>query len=258
MGTASLKGRIALVTGASRGIGRAVAVHLASLGARTVLAARSAEAIAALADELGEGHVPIAMDVTDRAKLSTALDEVRQRVGTVDILVANAGIAESAPYDRTEDDAWERMMAVNATAVFRMCRELVPPMVAAGWGRVIIVASNAGLTGYAYSSAYCASKHAVVGFMRSMALEIARTPVTVNALCPGWVATQMSHDAVTRIADKTGTTVAKAQQALENMSPQGRMIEPEEVAYAAGALCHDNARGIHGQTLLIDGGQLLK
>lgn len=248
-----LRGKRALVTGASRGIGRAVATHLSQLGATTVLAARSEDALRQLADELGDAEVAV-MDVADPASIQAAL----QGMGDIDILVANAGIAESAPYNRTSTEAWERMMAVNATSVFHLCGALVPKMVDRGWGRAVIVASNAGLTGYGYSSAYCASKHAVIGYMRAVALEIARSAVTINAVCPGWVATDMAQEAIDRIAFKTGQSAEDAQRALESMSPQRRMVEPEEVAYVTGCLCDDRARAIHGQTLGIDGGQLLK
>jgi NAD(P)-dependent dehydrogenase (short-subunit alcohol dehydrogenase family) len=173
-------------------------------------------------------------------------------------LVANAGIAESAPFERTADEAWERMMSINATSVFRLCRALVPPMIEAGWGRVVVVASNAGLVGYPYSSAYCASKHAALGFMRAMALEVAKSAVTVNAVCPGWVDTDMAAQAVANIADKTGKSSADAKRALERMSPQQRMVTPVEVASLVSYLCHPDAGSIHGQALALDGGQVMR
>ena len=131
-------------------------------------------------------------------------------------------------------------------------------MIAAKWGRVVNIASNAGVSGYGYTAAYCAAKHAMVGFTRALAIDLARTGVTINALCPGWVETQLAADAVQRIADKTGRSVAEAKQTLEAMSPQRRMIKPDEVAHAVAMLCADGARGIHGQTLVIDGGAILK
>jgi NAD(P)-dependent dehydrogenase (short-subunit alcohol dehydrogenase family) len=251
--------RTALVTGASRGIGRAVALRLAGEGARVVLAARDGAALEGVRAELpGSDHVVVRMDLADAGATAAALAEVRERAGRVDVLVANAGIAESKPYHRTDDATWERIMAVNATAVMRLCRELVPPMVEAGFGRVVVVASNAAVTGYAYSSAYCASKHAVLGYLRAVALEIARTPVTINAVCPGWVDTQMASDAVANIAAKTGKSAAEAKGALERMSPQGRMVQPEEVAALCAMLVRDEARSIHGQAIALDGGQVMR
>lgn len=256
----SLCGRVALVTGASRGIGQAVAETLAARGARLVLTARSEarlEEVAAGLPAAEQEHVVAPLDLSDGEGLHGALEAVRQRVGHVDIVVPNAGMAVSAPYDRGDIEAWDQMMAVNARSVFLLGKVLIPPMVEAGWGRVIIVASNAGLTGYAYSSAYCASKHAVVGWMRAVALEVARSGVTVNALCPGWVDTQMSRDAVDRIAEATGRTAEQARSSLERMSPQGRMVQPAEVAYWAASLCEPGAASVHGQAIPIDGGQLL-
>jgi NAD(P)-dependent dehydrogenase (short-subunit alcohol dehydrogenase family) len=149
------------------------------------------------------------------------------------------------------------MMSVNATAPFLLCRALVPAMIQAGWGRVVVVASNAGRIGYAYTSGYCASKHAAVGLVRALATETARAGVTVNAVCPGWVATQMVDDAIARIVEKTGREVEKARRDLESMSPQRRLIDPSEVASLVAMLCTEEARGIHGQAIPLDGGQVM-
>lgn len=252
----SLTGRIALVTGASRGIGRTIAERLAAEGARVVVAARSVEALEALAERIG--GVAVEMDVADPASIDAALERVGFEVGHVDLLVPNAGVAESAPFDRTSEAMWERMMAVNCTSVVSLVKRLVPSMIERGRGRVVIVASNAGLTGYAYTSAYCASKHAVIGFMRAVALEIAKTPVTINAVCPGWVDTQMSEEAIARIAQKTGRSLEEARVALERMSPQRRLVAPAEVADLVAMLCRDEAASIHGQAIAIDGGQTMR
>jgi NAD(P)-dependent dehydrogenase (short-subunit alcohol dehydrogenase family) len=250
-----LTGRIALVTGGGRGIGRAIAERLQREGARVVVAGRTRAEVDRAAAELG-GH-GVVMDVADRASLAAGIAHVAEKVGHVEILVNNAGAAESAPLDRTTDELWDRMIAVNATSTFTLCRALVPPMVARGWGRVINVASNAGLTGYAYSTAYCAAKHAVVGFTRALALEVARSPVTVNAVCPGWVATRLVDEAVERIVEKTGKSAADARRALEAMSPQRRMVEPDEVAHVVAMLCSDAAKSVHGQAIAVDGGQVM-
>ncbi len=251
----SKDGRTALITGGGRGIGRAIAEQLARDGARVVVTGRTRAEIDGVAASLG--GLAFAMDVTDRTSIAAALEQIRAAGIHVDVLVNNAGAAESAPLDRTSDELWDRMMAVNAGGAFSLCRALIPPMIAAGWGRVVNVASNAGLTGYAYSAAYCAAKHAVVGLTRALAMEVARTPVTVNAVCPGWVSTRLVDEAVDRIVEKTGRSEGDARRSLAAMSPQRRMVEPEEVAHVVAMLCADRARSVHGQSIAIDGGQVM-
>lgn len=251
----SLEGRTALITGGGRGIGRAIAERLAREGARVIVTGRTQAEIDEVAAELS--GVALRMDVTDRASIAAGLDELRAREAHVDVLINNAGAAESAPFDRTTDEIWDRMLAVNVTHAFMLCRALIPPMIKRGYGRAINIASNAGLTGYAYTSAYCASKHAMVGMTRAIALEIARSPVTINCVCPGWVKTRMADEAAARIARKTGRDEAEATKALEAMSPQRRLIEASEVAHVVAMLCSHEARGIHGQAIAIDGGQVL-
>jgi NAD(P)-dependent dehydrogenase (short-subunit alcohol dehydrogenase family) len=247
-----LSGKRALVTGGGRGIGAAIARGLAREGASVVISGRTQGEIDAVAAELGGRAVRA--DLSDRA----SCDRMCAEVGAIDILVNNAGAAESAALDKTTDAMWDRIMELDATAPFRVTRALVPAMVAAKWGRVVNVASNAGVSGYAYTAAYCAAKHALVGMTRALAIDLARTGVTINALCPGWVETALADEAVARIAEKTGRSTAEAHATLANMSPQRRMITPDEVAHAAVMLCADGARGIHGQTLVIDGGAILK
>ena len=248
----TLVGKRALVTGGGRGIGAACARGLAAAGAKVVICGRSAGELEAVAAEIsGE---TIVVDLLDRA----ATDAMIARAGAIDVLVNNAGAAESASLERTTDEMWDRIVELDATAPFRIARGLVPGMIKRGWGRVVNIASNAGVSGYGYTAAYCAAKHAMVGFTRALAIDLARTGVTINALCPGWVQTKLSDDAVARIAEKTGRSIAEAKQSLEVMSPQRRMMQPEEVAHAALMLCADAARGIHGQTIIIDGGAILK
>jgi NAD(P)-dependent dehydrogenase (short-subunit alcohol dehydrogenase family) len=247
--------RLALVTGGGRGIGAAVARKLASTGMRVVVTGRSAGEIDGVAQAIG--GVAVRADLGDRADTDRLVREV-SAIGRVDVLVNNAGIAVSASLERTDDATWDRIMEINATAPYRLTRALVPAMSAAGWGRVVNLASNAGVSGYGYTSAYCASKHAMVGWTRALAVDLARTGVTINAVCPGWVATKMADDAVANIAAKTGRSADDARATLAAMSPQRRLIEPDEVAHAVAMLCADDARGIHGQTILIDGGQVLK
>jgi 3-hydroxybutyrate dehydrogenase len=247
-----LAGKLALVTGGGRGIGAAIARALAGAGARVVVCGRSRPELDLVAREIG--GVAMRLDLTDRRET----DEVLASVGHVDVLINNAGAAESASLERTTDAMWDHILELDATAPFRVIRALVPSMIEAKWGRVINIASNAGVSGYAYSMAYCAAKHALVGMTRALAIDIARTGVTINALCPGWVETQMVDEAVTRIAAKTGRSEDEARTQLAAMSPQRRMITPDEVAHAALMLCGEGARGIHGQTLVIDGGAVLK
>lgn len=251
----SLAGKTALITGGGRGIGRAIAERLAALGARVVVTGRTQAEIDAVAADLGGLALP--MDMADRASVEAGLAALHERAGRVDVLVNNAGAAESAPFERTSDALWDRMMAVNVTSAFALCRALIPAMVEAGFGRVVNLASNAGLTGYAYSTAYCASKHAMIGMTRAIALEIARSNVTINAVCPGWVETRMAEEAITRIAAMTGRGQEQARRALEGMSPQRRMVTPAEVAHVVAMLCAEEARSIHGQAIPVDGGQVM-
>jgi len=249
----TLAGKLALVTGGGRGIGAACARALAGAGARVVVCGRTQAAIDAMAREID--GVAIAADLTNRASTDAML---AQLPGRIDILVNNAGVAESASLERSTDDFWDRIVELDATSPFRISRALIPAMVKAGWGRVVNIASNAGVSGYGYTAAYCAAKHAMVGWTRALAIDLARTGVTINALCPGWVQTRMADDAVARIAQKTGRSLDDARATLSSMSPQRRMIQPAEVAHAMMMLLPDTARGIHGQTIVIDGGAVLK
>ena len=248
-----LAGKLALVTGGGRGIGAACARQLAAAGAKVIVCGRTQADLEAVAKDIG--GTAITCDIADRAATDRMM---RELPGRVDVLINNAGVAESASLEKTSDELWDRIIELDATAPFRVTRALVPSMVKAGWGRVVNIASNAGVAGYGYSAAYCAAKHAMVGFTRALAVDLARSGVTINALCPGWVHTRMSDEAVARIAAKTNRSAEEARATLEAMSPQRRMIEPEEVAYAAVMLCADASRGIHGQTIVIDGGAILK
>jgi 3-hydroxybutyrate dehydrogenase len=250
-----LAGKLALVTGGGRGIGAVIARRLAGAGMRVVVTGRDRASIGAVAAEVG-GHA-LAVDLTDRADTDRMLAELAA-IGRVDVLVNNAGAAESAPLEKTSDAMWDRILELDATAPFRLARALVPAMVAAGWGRVVNIASNAGVSGYGYTAAYCAAKHAMVGWTRSLAIDLGRTGVTINAICPGWVDTDMAGAAIERIAAKTGRSRDEARASLTGMTPQRRLIDPAEVAHAALTLCAHEARGIHGQTIVIDGGAVLK
>jgi NAD(P)-dependent dehydrogenase (short-subunit alcohol dehydrogenase family) len=235
-----LRGRTALVTGASKGIGAAIARRVASEGLRVAIAGRDRSSLEVLAAELSA--VPLCFDLADPNATASALATVERALG---------------PLEATDDALIERTFAVNVWPIFRLCRALVPTMARRGWGRVINVASNAGLTGYAYTSAYCASKHAVVGLTRALAAEFARSGVTINAVCPGFVDTEMTARAIARIVEKTGRSQAEARRALEAQSPQRRLMTVEEVAHAVLSLLPHAARGIHGQAIALDGGQVL-
>jgi len=247
-----LAGRIAVVTGGGRGIGAACARRLAEAGARVVVFDRERTAVAAEV-----GALDVDCDLLDATSIDAAIARVRREAGEPAILVQSAGIGESAPFAETSDEIWNRAMALNATAPFRLARALVPAMIAARWGRVVNVASIAGLVGQAYVAAYCASKHALVGLTRAMAAELAKTGVTVNAVCPGFVDTEMTQRTIANIVQKTKRTPEEARKSLEAMNPQKRLIQPEEVADMVAVLCGEGARGINGQAIPIDGGQVM-
>jgi NAD(P)-dependent dehydrogenase (short-subunit alcohol dehydrogenase family) len=245
----------ALVTGASRGIGLEVARALAPTH-ELVLVARSIETLASeLAQLRGPGAPPrlVACDLADETARRKLIGEIAD--AEIRVLVNNAGIAESAPLERTSDDVWARMIAINLTAPFELCRALVPGMANAGFGRVINIASTAALRGYRYAAAYSATKAGLLGLTRSLALEVATKGVTVNAVCPGFTDTTITDDAVRNIVGKTGQSREEARRALAAFSPQKRLMTPEEVAALVAYLVGANARGINGQALPIDGGE---
>lgn len=262
MSSGELAGRTAVVTGGGRGIGEAVARALARAGAAVIVAARTRTEIEAVAAELAalEHHAwAVPCDVAEPEDVTRLVAEAADLspTGLVDILVNNAGVAHSAPVVKTELEDWDRLLAVNATGTFLCTRAFLPAMVERGWGRVVNVASVAGLAGARYIAAYAASKHAVIGLTRSVAAEVADRGVTVNAVCPGYVDTPMTAESVRRISAKTGRSEQQALDAILSGTPQRRLIEPEEVAHAVLSLCSDGARGINGQSIVIDGGELL-
>ena len=252
-----LEGRTAVVTGGGRGIGAAVAGALAEEGASVVVSARSEKEIESVAAELrGAGHTAWAVpcDVTDPVQVFALAETAGERLGRVDILVNNAGMVISAPLKSLSLEIWNQIMAVNATGVFLCTKAFLPGMVERGWGRVVNVASIAGKTGGPYISAYSASKHAVIGFTRSVAAEVATSGVTVNAVCPGYVDTPMTDGSVDRIVEKTGADPDQVRDTMRRASPQNRLMDPEEVALMVVNLCHPGARGVNGQAVVIDGG----
>ena len=255
----SLAGKTAVVTGAGRGIGAACALALARAGARVVLGARTQEAVDRVAADLKAlGHEAVATvcDVTDSRSVDSLARNSAARLGEVTILVNNAGVGHAAPIERLTLEDWNRVMAVNATGTFLCTKAFLPAMRKRGWGRVVNVASVAGLGGGRYIAAYAASKHAVVGFTRSVAAEVADAGVTVNAVCPAYVDTDMTRESLDRIATKTGKTREQALEAILTGASQTRLITPDEVAVEVLKLCAEDARGINGQTIVLDGAGL--
>jgi 3-hydroxybutyrate dehydrogenase len=251
---------VAFVTGAGRGIGRATAMRFARAGYAVGLTARSHPHLLEVADEIsdeGGSARAVVCDVTNRKSIERAVEKVHRELGEIDVLVNNAGIADSAPFASMADESWDRIIAVNLTGTYLCMRVIVPGMLERRHGRVINIASIAGLTGFAYTAAYCAAKHGVVGLTRAVAIEAASKGVTVNAVCPGWVNTDMTRASIARIVASTGRTEEQARAVLERMSPQGRLIEPDEVAAVAIFLASPDAHGINGQTLSVDGGELV-
>lgn len=254
-----LDGRRGVVTGGGRGIGAAVVRTLAGAGASVMIAARTEDEIESTAAGLRAEGLDVhaaPCDVADPDSVGRLVAAANERLGEVDILVNSAGVAFSAPLRRTTLEDWERIFAVNVTGTFLCTRAFLPGMVERGWGRVVNIASVAGLAGAKYISAYAASKHAVVGFTRSLAEEAAAGGVTVNAVCPGYVDTPMTRASVAHIAETTGRSAEEARAAILATSPQHRLIEPEEVARTVAWLCEEGARGINGQAIVIDGGAL--
>ena len=251
---------VVFVTGAGRGVGRAIALRFAREGHPVAVAGRTESFLQEVAAEIEDARgsaLPIVCDVTDRDAVIRATSEATERLGPIDVLVNNAGIASSAPFATMDDELWRQMLDVNLTGTYLCMRAVVPGMFARRRGRVINIASIAGRTGFAYTAAYCAAKHGVLGLTRAVALEAASRGVTINAICPGWVDTDMTVGSIARIVEKTGRSAADARDALERMSPQNRLIAPEEVAALALFLASPDAHGINGQALSVDGGELV-
>ncbi|HEX9772302.1 MAG TPA: SDR family oxidoreductase [Steroidobacteraceae bacterium] len=256
---ARLAGRHAVVTGASRGIGLAIAGALVAEGARVALLGRDAARLGAAALALGvaDRTEPIVADVTSAPGLHEAMNRARQRFGPVQILVNNAGEATSAPFLKTDDAIWQRMLSVNLTGVYACIREALPDMLEDRFGRIVNVASTAGLRGYRYGTAYAAAKHGVIGLTRSLALELAEQGITVNAVCPGYTDTDLVRDAIANIVRKTGRSEDEARAALVAGNPQHRLIQPDEVAQAVVWLCAPGTESVTGQSLAIAGGEVM-
>ena len=251
-------GHHALITGASRGIGASIAAALAADGARVSLLGRDAARLAQVAAELGgaERAIPIVADVTDAAAVKRAFAVARKQFGPVRILVNNAGQAAAATFVNTDEALWSRIIGVNLTGTYLCTREAVPDMLQAGFGRIVNIASIAGLRGAAYISAYATSKHAVIGLTRSLALELATRNITVNAVCPGYTDTDIVKRAVDNIMQKTGRSETEAMATLTATNPQGRLIAPAEVSNAVLWLCRPGTESVTGQSIVLAGGEV--
>jgi NAD(P)-dependent dehydrogenase (short-subunit alcohol dehydrogenase family) len=247
-------GSVALVTGAGRGIGRAVAVDLSQRGLRVALTARSVDELAVTASACPGQTLVVPADLTEASAAETVFDAVERAWGHVEVLVANAGAGVSARVHKTSDEDWLRMLDVNLTAPFRCLRRAVPSMLDANRGRVVVVASVAAKVGEPYIAAYTASKHGVLGLVRSAAAELATSGVTVNAICPGYVDTPMTEATVAGIVEKTGRSADEARQILAEKQPNGRLVTPDEVAEAVWS-CVVNG-SINGQGINVDGGSV--
>ncbi|HSY83731.1 MAG TPA: SDR family NAD(P)-dependent oxidoreductase [Gemmatimonadaceae bacterium] len=231
----TLTGKHAVVTGGNRGIGAAIVRALQEHGARVTIIHRAT------------------VDVADGAAVARAF----AAMGRVDILVNNAGQAGSAPFAKTDHDLWRRMLSVNLDGTYYCMQAVLPGMREAGWGRIVNIASTAGLVGYRYVSAYCAAKHGVVGLTRAVALEVATLGITVNAVCPGYTETDMASDAIAKIAERTKRTREEARAELEAHNPQHRLVRPEEVANAVAWLCLPGSEAITGQAIAVAGGEVM-
>jgi NAD(P)-dependent dehydrogenase (short-subunit alcohol dehydrogenase family) len=250
-----LDGKVALVTGGGRGIGRAVALALAGAGAAVAITGRDTarlEATRAEIDARGARAMALGFDVADSRAVDLAFAEARELLGPIDILVNNAGVTASVKFAEMDDATWDRIMRVNATGPFYCCRAAVPGMIERGGGRIINIASYAALSGIPYSSAYSASKHALLGLTRSLALELARYGITANAICPGWVETDMLDDAIANIVAKTGRTPEAARASILALAGQTRVLAPEDVAAVALRLAGPDGAATTGAAMTLE------
>lgn len=248
-----MKGLHAVVTGGGSGIGAAISMALAAEGVAVTLMGRSMKRLTAM--PLPASHCIVA-DVSDPESVKRAFDAAAD-FGPIDILINNAGQVESQSFMRTSFDQWQRMLDVNLSGTFVCTQQVLPGMVERGFGRIVNVASTAALKGYAYVAAYCAAKHGVLGLTRALALEVAKKGVTVNAVCPGYTDTAIVEKAVAQIASTTGRTKEEARGHLAASNPQGRLIQPDEVARAVLWLCRRESGAITGQAIAVAGGEVM-
>jgi|SRR6185437_942010 len=247
-----LAGRHALITGGGTGIGAAAAEQLAALGARVTLVGRRLEPLEQIADRIRGAATRC--DVTDPEQVARAFEIARAAYGPIDILIANAGIAESAPFHKMSRESWDRIIATNLTAAFDCSSAAIPDLLKSDNGRLVFVASVAGLRGVPYAAHYAASKHGLLGLMRSLAAEYAKTSLTVNAVCPGYVDTPMTDQSVARVSKITGRSAKDSRAAITNMNASGRLVDPQAIGKVIAMLCQPLSRDINGAAITIDGG----
>ncbi|MDQ4086477.1 MAG: SDR family oxidoreductase [Pseudomonadota bacterium] len=250
-----LAGHHAVITGGGTGIGAAIARALAAEGAKLTLVGRRREKLEEVGSEPFDALVAPA-DVTRRDEVQGCFALAREAQGPITILVNNAGAAESAAFAKVTEEAWRRTMAVNLDALLHCCQAALPDLLEAEAGRIVTIASTAGLKGYAYSAPYVAAKHGAIGLTRALAAELAKTNVTVNAVCPGFTDTEIVADAVVKIGEKTGRSETEARAELARFNPQRRLVAPEEVAAAVVWLCLPESRSITGQAIAVAGGEV--
>lgn len=247
-----LEGRHALITGGGTGIGAAAARHLKDEGAKLSLIGRRIEPLTAVAQSVG--GTAISCDVTDPDRLYAAFDQAREANGPIDLLIVNAGIAQSAPFHKMTRESWNQIIAVNLTAAFDCARAAISDLLKSENGRLVFIASVASLRGVPYAAHYSASKHGLLGLMRSLAAEYAKSDLTVNAVCPGYVDTPMTDQSVARVSQITGRSEGEARSAITNMNASGRLVDPLAIGNVVAMLCLPLSRDINGAAITIDGG----
>jgi 3-hydroxybutyrate dehydrogenase len=253
-------GKIVLVTGAGRGIGKAIALAFAAEKTRVVITGRTAAALEEVAGEIRGTSAEVfasTCDVTQKPQVKSLQHRIESHFGAVQILVNNVGVAPAAGFLEMPDSLWDEVMRVNVSSAYNCCKAFLPAMVGARWGRIINIASTVARVAYPGISAYATSKHAILGLTRSLAIESARSGVTVNAVCPGYVNTELTRGNAQRLAENRGQSLDEALALMAASCPQRRLIEPEEVAYVTLMLASDRARGITGQAIQVDGGAVM-
>ena len=247
-----LSGRHALITGGGTGIGAAAAEHLSGLGAKLSLLGRRLEPLQTVAESYG--GTAIQCDVTDPQRIGAAFEEARAANGPIDLLIVNAGIAESAPFHKMARESWDKIVGTNLTAAFDCSRAAIGDLLKSSNGRLVFVASVASLRGVPYAAHYAASKHGLLGLMRSLAAEYAKTNLTVNAVCPGYVDTPMTDQSVARVSEITGRSQEDSRSVITNMNASGRLVDPQAIGNVIATLCLPLSRDINGAAITIDGG----